>query len=164
MPPPAMPGQGLPLALDADLSLDVPRAVRVVRMSGQGDQTMTIPSDSNRLGYGLLAPFRFTSAQDFAAGGGTELGKSDLLELVDVEQGEVWWRAKQGTRLNRLRHRSNSRAIGALARVSIEQAVAAFDRRIRITGVTAAGGSDNKTELHIAYTTAGKPDKVKTTF
>jgi phage baseplate assembly protein W len=118
----------------------------------------------NSLGFGIACPFRFTSSQDFATAEGRALVKSDLLELLGIATGEVPWRPNLGTRLNRLRHRSNTQALGALARVEIDRAVSRYEPRIRAKSVSSTKPIDNKTELHLEYEVAGKTDTAKTTF
>lgn len=118
----------------------------------------------NQLGCGIACPFRFTSAQDFANAEGVDLVRSDLMELMGIEEGEVPWRPDLGTRLNRLRQRSNTQALGALARVSIDRAVSRFEPRIRVKAVSSPKPINNKMELDLEYEVAGKPDTAKATF
>ena len=118
----------------------------------------------NSLGCGIVCPFRFTSSQDFATAEGPTLVKSDLLELVGIESGEVPWRPDLGTRLNRLRHRSNTQALGALARVSVDQAVSRYEPRIRVKSVSMPRPIDNKTEIHVEYQVSGKTDTARSNF
>jgi phage baseplate assembly protein W len=118
----------------------------------------------NQLGFGITCPFRFTSSQDFATAEGRDLVKSDLVQLIGIEEGEVPWNPSLGTRLNRLRHRANTQALGALARVSVDRAVSRFEPRIRVKSVSSPKPIDNKSELHIDYEVAGKPDTTKATF
>jgi phage baseplate assembly protein W len=117
------------------------------------------------LGYGLICPFRFTSAQDFASADGRELVRSDLLSLIGVEQGEVPWNPRLGVRLERLRHRAGSRALSALVRVEVDRAISSNDPRVRVKSVTAVGSpAGSKLELHVSYETAGQKDSATTTI
>lgn len=119
---------------------------------------------TNPLGCGITCPLRFTSAQDFATSEGRDLVKSDLMQLLGTVEGEVPWRPALGTRLSRLRHRSNTQALGALARVEVDRAVSRFEPRIRVKSVSLPKALDSKMDLHLDYEVAGKTDATKTTF
>lgn len=122
---------------------------------------------TNQLGYGIICPFHFTSEQDFSCGGGRELVNSDLKQLVGIEQGEVAWRQGIGTRMNRLRHRSNSAALSSLARVDVGHAIALFEKRARLKSVQAekfSGDKANQIALTINYEVASNTDKTKVVF
>lgn len=124
-------------------------------------RTRTVPDS---LGFGIVLPFRRTSDQDFATAGGPELVKSDLLQLLGTVQGEVPWRQKLGTRLTRLRHRANTQALAALARVEVDRAIARYEPRVRVRSVTSPRPAANKLEIAIDYEVANRPDTAKTSF
>ena len=118
-------------------------------------------------GIGVGCPFRFTSTQDFATATGDVLVKSDVGQLLGTVQGELWWRPTLGTRLTRLRHRKNTRALADLARIDVAQAFARYERRVRLRSVTsppATAATANRRELHVTYEMAGKAETVRTEF
>lgn len=111
------------------------------------------------LGYGLATPFRRGSANDFAAAGGSDLVKSRLSQVIGTacstpeSAGELLWRGDFGTRLNLLRHRSNTAFLAKLAYHWVLEGIAKWEpnARGRGAGVIKNPAKPRELTLRIGY-------------
>jgi phage baseplate assembly protein W len=93
-------------------------------------------------GFGLLRPLRRDQKADFAAGGGEQLIRSAVGQILgtigssEVTPGEVPWRTEFGSLLYRLRHQKNDSILQELARVYVVDALKQWEPRIVVTAVT----------------------------
>ncbi|HEX7839685.1 MAG TPA: GPW/gp25 family protein [Kofleriaceae bacterium] len=93
------------------------------------------------LGFGLLRPLRRDQKADFAAGGGKQLIRSAVGQILgtigasEVTPGELPWRTEFGSLLYRLRHQKNDSVLQELARVYIVDALKRWEPRIVVTAV-----------------------------
>lgn len=94
------------------------------------------------LGFGLLRPLRRDQKADFAAGGGEQLIRSAVGQILgtigssEVTLGELPWRTEFGSLLYRLRHQKNDSVLQELARVYVVDALKRWEPRIAVTAVT----------------------------
>lgn len=93
------------------------------------------------LGFGLLRPLRRDQKADFAAGGGEQLIRSAVGQILgtigssEVSPGELPWRTEFGSLLYRLRHQKNDSVLQELARVYVVDALKRWEPRIVVTAV-----------------------------
>ena len=96
------------------------------------------------LGLGLLRPFRRDQKADFAAGGGEQLIRTAVGQILgtvgssDFIQGELPWRTSFGSLLHLLRHQKNDHVLRELARVYIVDALKRWEPRVVVTAVQVA--------------------------
>lgn len=83
-------------------------------------------------GTGIVRPFRRGSA-DFVTASGIPEVMSCVGQLLGTDLGSIPWRPRFGTRLTRLRHKSNSPALAAIARVDVDDAIRQWEPRATIT-------------------------------
>jgi len=96
------------------------------------------------LGFGLLRPLRRDQKADFAAGGGEQLIRSAVGQILgtigssDATPGELPWRTEFGSLLHRLRHQKNDSVLQELGRVYVVDALKRWEPRIVATAVQIA--------------------------
>ena len=89
----------------------------------------------------LLIPFRRDKKRDFAAGSGSELLASKVLQALLTEgatarsSGELPWRTNFGAGLGLLRHRANDAVLRELARVYVRDALKRWAPGARLVGL-----------------------------
>lgn len=94
------------------------------------------------LGFGLLTPFRRDEKSDFASGGGADLVKSGVRQVLNTDasgglnQGELWWRPEFGSLLYRLRFAPLDETTAQLARVYVIDALRRWEPRVVVKEVT----------------------------
>lgn len=93
------------------------------------------------LGKGLLRPFIRDQKSDFATGDGLALLESCIGQTLGTKgqsvhgPGELPWRTDFGSRLHLMRHRNNTAALQAFASVAVQEALDAWEPRVRVTDV-----------------------------
>ncbi len=93
------------------------------------------------LGFGLLRPLRRDQKADFAAGGGEQLIRSAVGQILgtigssEITPGELPWRTEFGSLLYRLRHQKNDSVLQELARVYVVDALKRWEPRVVVTTV-----------------------------
>jgi phage baseplate assembly protein W len=93
------------------------------------------------LGRGILRPFTRDQKSDFAVGDGLALLNACIGQVLGTKgrsvhgTGELPWRGDFGSRLHLLRHRNNSAALHAFASVAVQEAIDAWEPRVRVTDV-----------------------------
>lgn len=91
--------------------------------------------------FGLLRPFRRDGKADFAAGGGEQLIRTAVGQILgtvgssDFTQGEVPFRTEFGSLLHLLRHHRNDSVLQELARVYVVEALKRWEPRVVVTAV-----------------------------
>lgn len=94
-----------------------------------------------RLGFGLLRPFVRDQKNDFAAGGGVALVTACVGQVLGTRAsspgaaGELPWRPRLGTKLQRLRHKNNKPLLAELARLDVAEALRRYEPRARVRAV-----------------------------
>jgi len=100
------------------------------------------------LGYGLLTPFRRDRKADFTAGGGYELVRSAIAQVLAVRAddgrmtGELPWRPEFGSLLHRLQYANLDEAYGDLVRSRVVSAIDRWEPRARVMKVQVLRGLD----------------------
>lgn len=114
------------------------------------------------LGYGLLRPFRRDRKNDFANGGGVELVKAAVGQVLgtlassDYTVGEVPWRTEFGSLLSLLRHNNNDDEQQELARYYVLRALRRWEPRVTLKRTTISrkagpDGQETVLEIRIVY-------------
>lgn len=93
-------------------------------------------------GFGLTRPFRRDLRSDFQSGGGADLIRANVGQILGTRaagqgvQGEVRWNTAIGSRLYLLQHSNNNPALEELARTYVIEALAQ-EPRVRVSAVRA---------------------------
>lgn len=106
------------------------------------------------LGFGMVRPVRRVSTNDFASASGDALIRAAVGQILGTAIGEVPWRPKFGTRLNKLRHLRNVAALPELAKISIQEALQRWEPRVTIKELTSQRvgvGTENQVLLSLTY-------------
>lgn len=126
-------------------------------------------TQSDLIGFGLLAPFRRDRKNDFATDGGVELVRSRVAQILGTRaggnryQGELPWRTDFGSILYLLRHRKNDIALQELAKAWVTEALGTWEPAIRVTRVQVSaeeqtpGGGQNVLLIRLWYDILSRP-------
>lgn len=119
------------------------------------------------LGFGLLRPFRRDLKNDFANGGGIELVKACVGQVLgtrsssEFSQGELAWHPEFGCLLHLLRHMNNDYALQELGRTYVLDALRKWEPRILVKSVLTSredssdGEKQNVLVLKLLYDVIG---------
>ena len=93
------------------------------------------------LGFGLTRPFQRDGRADFAAGGGEQLVRSAVGQVLgtiggsELTPGELPWRHDFGSLLHRLRQQKNDSVLQELGRIYVLEALKRWEPRVVVTQV-----------------------------
>lgn len=89
------------------------------------------------LGYGLVAPLRRISGNDFVAAQGEPLIKSCIDQILGTKPGELPWRPNFGIDLEAYRHKGATGVLAQEVADEIVQAISAWEARVSTSAVVA---------------------------
>ena len=90
----------------------------------------------------VISPLRRDEKNDWAHGSGPDLVASKIKQVLGTQgaignsSGELPWRMDFGSAVDRLRHQNNNAVLKELARVYVEDALAAWVPEVEVTEVT----------------------------
>ena len=118
-------------------------------------------SASSAIGFGLVTPFRRNHVSDFVSGGGIELVKACVDQVLGmdcsdgVSIGELAWRPELGTLVYKLRHKPNDDVLEHIVRAYVIDAIAKWEPRIMIKSVSVTRASTSSVSdtlrVHVLY-------------
>jgi hypothetical protein len=102
------------------------------------------------LGCGIVRPFRRDVRGDIRNDCGVPVVAAAIGQILGTAQGELLWRPEFGSRLQRLRHKTNVKGLGELARVYVAEALERWEPRVTVVAVDMeVGGTGQETTLGI---------------
>lgn len=124
----------------------------------------TDPTSPAFLGFGLLTPFQRDAKNDFANGGGDELLKAAVRQVLGTrgriadEPGELPWRDDFGSVLDLLRQRNVDGMWKELARHYVQDALARWDARVVVASVDPVVDplTQRAVEMRVKFVRAGQ--------
>lgn len=128
------------MAVDASYPISSPALPSPVAPTVQ--PSPSLPSVSDALGSGPTRPWRRDKKLDWSSANGAKLVASSVGQILgtrcasEFTSGELPWRDEFGSLLYLLRHRNNDATTRELARVYVADALARWEPRVRVTGVS----------------------------
>ncbi len=106
----------------------------------------------DRLGGGVVRPFRRASHGDFGSDQGVPSVLSNIGQILGTAKGTLPWRPRFGSDLERLRHRPNTPALRDLAIIYAREALGLWDSRVKLTTLSVSAEGPERNQLLLRAT------------